>query len=162
MTESSARLSRAVLLALAATQLGTGSWALVAPTHWYRNYPGFGRHWLTPAGPFNEHLSADAGAGFLATGAALLIASIWFERRVVQTALIVFLAQAIPHFLHHITHPVDAYSALDVVVGVWGIAFEAAIAMAALIVVSRAQDPLDTGTRSHDHEPDKTASRRTA
>jgi hypothetical protein len=89
-----------VLLAL--PQLFAGAWALADPDGWYDSFPGGGREWLPAFGPYNEHFAVDAGAGLLATSVLLLVAAVWFERRVVQLALIGWLAFAIPHTLYHL------------------------------------------------------------
>ena len=128
---------RVLLAILAAVNLETGVWAVADPGGWFRTYPGFGRHWLTVQGPFNEHLAVDAGAGFLAVGTALAVAAVWMRRSAVVVALIVLLAHAVPHFAFHVSHPVRGLSVVDTVVGVWGIALEALVGVTLLIWVRR-------------------------
>jgi hypothetical protein len=128
---------RAVLALLALLDIGTGLWAVLAPADWYANFPGLGRHWVVSTGPLNEHLVTDAGAGFLAIGAALLVAALWMARPAIITALVAVLAQGVPHFMFHISHPDSALGTIDVVVGVWGIGFECAVALALAVVVAR-------------------------
>jgi hypothetical protein len=128
---------RTVLVVLALLDIGTGLWAVVAPADWYANFPGLGRHWVASTGPLNEHLVTDAGAGFLAIGAALLVAALWMARPAIMTALAAVLAQGVPHFIFHISHPDSALATVDVVVGVWGIGFECAVALALAVVVAR-------------------------
>jgi hypothetical protein len=133
-----ARLAvRAVLALLALLDIGTGLWAVLAPADWYANFPGLGRHWVVSTGPLNEHLVTDAGAGFLAIGAALLVAALWMARPAIITALAAVLAQGVPHFIFHISHPDSALGTIDVVLGVWGIGFECAVALALVVVVAR-------------------------
>jgi hypothetical protein len=62
----SINLRRALLVILTLAGAYTGGWAYFAPHHWYTHFPGFGRSWLPQLGPYNEHLSKDAGAMFLA------------------------------------------------------------------------------------------------
>jgi hypothetical protein len=128
---------RAVLAVLALLDIGTGLWAVLAPADWYTNFPGLGRHWVVSTGPLNEHLVTDAGAGFLAIGAALLVAALWMARPAIITALAAVLAQGVPHFIFHISHPDSALGTIDVVIGVWGIGFECAVAFALAVVVAR-------------------------
>ena len=44
-------------------------------------FPGWDPRLVAAEPPFNEHLAGDAGAGFLATGAIVLLAAWWAERR---------------------------------------------------------------------------------
>jgi hypothetical protein len=127
---------RVVLAILALLDIGTGLWAILAPADWYANFPGLGRHWVVSTGPLNEHLVTDAGAGFLAIGAALLVAALWMARPAIITALAAVLAQGVPHFVFHISHPDSALGTVDVVVGVWGIGFECAVALVLAVVVA--------------------------
>ena len=127
---------RAGLVALAAPQLVTGVWAIFDPTGWYRNFPGFDPRLVAAEPPFNHHLAVDAGAGFLATAVALLLAAWWAERRVVLLALATYLAFALPHLAYHAANPApgltDAENARNVatlviaaafpVVLLWGLA----------------------------------------
>ncbi|MEY2424327.1 MAG: hypothetical protein QOI95_4394 [Acidimicrobiaceae bacterium] len=131
--------TRVAVGALGAINLITGTWALVAPRHWFEHYPGFGHHWVVEqGGAANAHLAADTGAGFLAVGVALALACIWWRRTVVQLPLVVLIAHTVPHFLHHVTHPpARSMSLLDEVVGIWGIAAEAAVGTSMLVAVMR-------------------------
>jgi hypothetical protein len=96
---------RAGLVALAVPQLVTGVWAIADPTGWYRNFPGFDPRLVAAEPPFNHHLAVDAGAGFLATAVALLLAAWWAERRIILLALATYLAFAVPHLAYHAANP---------------------------------------------------------
>jgi hypothetical protein len=126
---------RTLLAVLAGVDLGTGIWAVAAPSDWYLNFPGFGHHWVSSAGLFNEHLTTDAGAGFLAVGAVLALAAVWAARPVLVTALVALVAQTLPHFIFHLAHPNPLLSTADTIVGVWGIGAECLIGMVLLAVV---------------------------
>ena len=103
------RVQRVGLLALGAPQAAIGVWALVAPRDWYDTFPGGGREWLPAFGPYNEHFAADAGSGLLAAGLLVIVAALVLERRVVQVALVGWLAFAVPHTGYHLT----AFDTLD-------------------------------------------------
>lgn len=90
-----------VLGVLAVPQLLVGVWALSATRSWYDDFPGVGPDLVAAIPPFNEHLAADAGGGFFATGVGLLLACIWPRRELLLLALAVFLAFALPHTLYH-------------------------------------------------------------
>ena len=91
---------RAVLGALGAIQFVNGVWALFAPTSFYDEFP-FGRGWVAALPAYNEHLTRDVGELFLATAVILFAAAIYLERRLVATAIVSYLAWALPHAIYH-------------------------------------------------------------
>jgi hypothetical protein len=127
---------RVVLALLAVIDLVTGLWAVLDPLGWYKEFPGFGQHWVAGDGPFNRHLALDAGAGFLAVAAALVVALVWARREVIQVALVALLGQDLPHFAFHLVHHPNQSVAYRVV-GIGGLGLEALVAGAALVAVSR-------------------------
>lgn len=48
--------ARAFFVVSAVAAAGIGAWAASAPRSFYRSFPGFGRHWISALGPYNEHL----------------------------------------------------------------------------------------------------------
>ena len=98
---------RAGLLILGVPQFLIGAWALASPHGWVDTFPGGDHHWLPDYGPFNSHLAFDVGATFVAIGLILMLAALWLERRVVQIALIGYLAYAIPHLIYHLANDHD-------------------------------------------------------
>lgn len=98
---------------LAAPQLVTGLWAGIAPRHWYDHFPGFGPALVAAEPPFNAHLAADAGAGFLATGVALAVAALWAHRQVVVLALVTYLAFGSVHLAYHARVPAPGLSPMQ-------------------------------------------------
>ncbi len=70
------RVSRIGLGLLAVTSIPLGVWAVIAPRSYYDDFPGFGRQWISPDGPFNEHLMRDFGALNLAIGVFTVCAAI--------------------------------------------------------------------------------------
>ena len=93
---------RVCLLLLAASTLGGSMWALPFPRSFYDDFPVPGWEWVSTLGPYNEHLVRDYGAMNLALGVLLVSASIFVQRRLVQAALLTYLAFATPHFLFHV------------------------------------------------------------
>jgi hypothetical protein len=98
------------LVALAVPQLLTGGWALLDGAGWYESFPGFDPRLVAAEPPFNAHLAADTGAGFLATAVALAMAAWWGDRRVVRLALATYLAFAVPHLVYHWANPAPGLS----------------------------------------------------
>lgn len=93
------------LVALAVPQAITGVWAIADGSGWFADFPGFDPRLVAAEPPFNAHLSADAGAGFLATAVALLVAAWFADRRSVRLALVTYLAFAVPHLGYHWLNP---------------------------------------------------------
>ena len=109
-------LFRAALGLLGGTQLAIGVWATVDPSSFYTGFP-FGRGWVEALPAYNEHLTRDVGAFFLATGFLLLAAAWVAERRLVAVALITYLLFAIPHAVYHLDH-LDVYGTGDAIANV--------------------------------------------
>jgi len=103
----------AVLVTLAVPQLVVGCWAVLAPRSWFDSFPGFDPRLVAAEPPYNHHLASDVGAGFLATGVALLVAVIWANRTGIQIALVAYVAFTLPHVIYHSTHPADALSGFE-------------------------------------------------
>jgi hypothetical protein len=91
---------RWLLIALGVSNLAVAAWILIAPHSFYAQFP-LGRKWVIRAGPYDEHLLRDYGAGLLGLSALLVLAGVVMRRRAVQLALVAWLLYAIPHFLFH-------------------------------------------------------------
>jgi hypothetical protein len=102
-----------VAVTLAAPQLVIGLWAVTAPGNWFRNFPGFDPRLVAAEPPYNQHLAADAGAGFVATGVVLLVAAIWANRASLSTALLAYAVFTVPHVRYHATNPADALTGFE-------------------------------------------------
>lgn len=94
---------RAGLLALAAVPVLQSAWMLLAPRGFYDDFPAVRPAWLPPMGLYDEHLSRDVGAAMLGLAVVLVGAAVLVERRVVQIALLGFVAATVPHLLYHLT-----------------------------------------------------------
>ena len=88
---------------LTVVPLFIGFWAFFAPYHFYEIFPFPGRHWVSNLGPYNEHLVRDYGANNLGFGGLLTTTAVLLERRLIQIALVSWLAFAVPHFIFHLT-----------------------------------------------------------
>ncbi|WP_329535666.1 hypothetical protein OG568_44445 [Streptomyces sp. NBC_01450] len=127
------KIRYAALGLLAVTGLYTGVWAYCSPTSWYANFPGLGLSWLPQLGPYNEHLTKDAGAMFLALAVltAITLRSV-DNTRLVQTTGAVWLVFNVLHFSYHVQH-LDMYNTRDQILNVVFLA--ALILLAALLLV---------------------------
>lgn len=97
-------------------QLAIGLWAVLAPASWFDSFPGFDPRVVAADPPYNAHLATDAGAGFLATGVALLLAAAWARRQPAILALVSYLVLAVPHALFHTATPSSSLTTAEQVV----------------------------------------------
>lgn len=107
IANSTGRRWLAVRLGLAVLGIGQGAtalFALLAPRSFYTDFPVAGAHWVSSAGPYDEHLIRDYGASFLALSVLALVAAWLGERRLVQVALAVWVVAAVPHLVFHVAH----------------------------------------------------------
>jgi hypothetical protein len=132
----SAPLHRLGLLLLGIPQTAAGLWALVAPRDWYDSFPGGGREWLPAFGPYNEHFAIDAGVGILAAGVLALAAAAILERRVVQVAMVGYLAWSVPHAIWHLT-ALEALDTTDNVINLVTLAITVLVPLALLLTAGR-------------------------
>ncbi len=109
MTTFGKQLLTAVLALSAAL---VGLWATVAPRGFYDSFPLPGHHWVSPVGPYNEHLVRDVGGLYL----ALFVLSAWAVwRPATENLRITGLAWAVfsvPHLVFHLGH-LGMYSTFD-------------------------------------------------
>ncbi len=92
---------KALLAWFAFFGLSAGIWQYLAPRSFYDDFPGFGRHWVSVDGPYNEHLLHDVGQGNLAFGVVALVAlatgGVWLARATGLAAMVANL----PHHAYH-------------------------------------------------------------
>ena len=133
--EAAQRGSRIGLVVLALLALPLGVWAVIAPRSYYDDFPGFGRHWISPDGPFNEHLMRDFGALNLALGVFTLCAAIWLLRPMVIAAALAWIVYPLPHLTYHLLN-LHNYDTTDQV-GIIGGLVVAPVVGCGLLVASR-------------------------
>jgi hypothetical protein len=104
------RWFRIALGYMAVVAFEIGAWALLAPRHFYDNFPGMGRAWVSVDGPFNEHLVRDVGALNLAFFAVVSYAAVTLSRPLINAACLAALAWGVPHLIYHAfnTEPLSA------------------------------------------------------
>jgi len=97
-------LDRISLAFVALTSAYVGTFAYFATETWYNTFPGFGLSWLPQLGPYNEHLSKDVGAAYLALTVLSLVALAYIRNQaVVRLAGAVLLTFNVLHFVYHMT-----------------------------------------------------------
>jgi hypothetical protein len=139
-------LVRAGLAVLALVQGALAVWALLAPRAFYDDFPGGGRSWVSPLGPYDEHLVRDVGALSLALTVVLVAALVAPDRRLVLVAGLAYLAWAVPHLVFHLTAD-DVLSAGD------RVASEAGQLLTTLIAAALVLDALRVGDRARPRTP---------
>jgi hypothetical protein len=137
---------RITLIALALPNLLLGAWAVLAPHSWFDDFPGGGRHWVSALGPYNEHLSTDVGAFFLAMGALLLFAGIVLDRLLIQAALGALLIFSVPHLIWHLGD-LGPYGTLDTVLNVITLSLLVVVPIVLLLMLRQTKGEVTHGTR---------------
>jgi hypothetical protein len=127
------RLARIVLAVLAVSGATVGLWATFAPQSFYDDFPGGGRSWVAPDGPFNEHLVRDVGALNLALTVLTVAAAIMLVRSLVVVAALGWLAYGVPHLVYHVRHR-DVFDTGDQVASLTSLALLPVLAVVALVV----------------------------
>ena len=109
-----------------------------------------GHHWVSPEGPYNEHLLRDVGLGNLAVGTdalvALLTGVVWVARAVSLAVVVV----GLPHQLYHQVHVSVLPTALDQVLQSVTLAAVSLAAVALVVLAFRlpADSPPSTAPRT--------------
>ncbi|HYH34056.1 MAG TPA: hypothetical protein VD814_02775, partial [Nocardioides sp.] len=81
-----------------------GLWQAVGPASFYAAFPGMGHHWVSPDGPYNEHLLRDVGLGNLAVGTVALVALLTGVLWVARAVGLAVVVTNLPHQLYHQAH----------------------------------------------------------
>ena len=141
-------VARVALALVAAAQAEIGVWGIAAPHSFFTTFPGLGHHWVSPLGPYNEHLLRDYAAAELGFAVLLACAAIWFERRLVLVAGAAFLAATLPHVAYHLT-TTDHLSATDNTASLGSFLLELIVVVGAMIAVTRQPEGrLDVATEA--------------
>jgi hypothetical protein len=95
---------RVLAAVLGLTAAFVGSWALFAPHSFYTSFPLPGHHWVAALPPYNEHLTRDVGAFYL----ALFAISLWAVCRPAAETFrllgVAWLVFSVPHLTFHAAH----------------------------------------------------------
>ena len=106
-SSSAARWVKAGLAFMAVFGLAAGLWQQLAPRSFYDDFPGFGHHWVSVDGPYNEHLLRDVGGGNLGLAVVALFAVMRPSAMLVRVVAAAGLVAQVPHFVYHLVN-VDA------------------------------------------------------
>lgn len=98
------RVRRAGFGLLGLVNVGWGVWALIAPAHFFRTFPGLGFHWTRAYPPYNQHLIFDLGATLFTLGVLLGAAAV-LDRPAVSWVVAVGTGTfGTLHFGYHVAH----------------------------------------------------------
>jgi nucleoside-diphosphate-sugar epimerase len=129
-------VARGILALLAVNSLLVGFWAQLAPRRFYTGFPGFGRHWVSADGPFNEHLIRDVGGLNLALAVVLIAGVVLATRPAARVAALATLVYGVPHFTYHLAH-MNLYSGSDQVASGAGLALSVVLPVVVLALCAR-------------------------
>jgi fructose-specific phosphotransferase system IIC component len=139
MTPTRALWTRIGLAYLAAGFALVGFWAAFAPRSFYTDFPGAGRHWISPDGPYNQHLIRDVGELNLALMVVVVAAAVSLSVPLVRAALVATLVNGVLHVGYHVGH-VDMFSSSDQGAIIGSLVLAPLVALVLLVVV-RAPEP---------------------
>ena len=94
---------RLLLWLMALGNIGVGFQALFTPRSFYDDFP-LGRGWVRMDGAYNQHLVRDVGSLNLALVVLVLAALFVSTRSLARVAAVVWLVNAVPHFVYHARH----------------------------------------------------------
>jgi hypothetical protein len=146
MGDSRAVALRVGLAVLAVPSLLIGVWAAFAPRGFYDDFPGLGRMWVAPDGPYNEHLVRDVGELNLALALITVIALVALTPMLVRAVLAGWIVYSVPHLVYHLRH-LDPFDTDDQVSLIASLALVPVLAIVLLVIELRAGTPSEP-TRS--------------
>lgn len=146
----SPRVERVLLGIIALGGAWVGAWALLAPRSFYDGFPGGGRAWVSPDGPYNQHLIGDVGALNLALVAITVLAAAALVPAMTRAVAVGWLVYSVPHLLYHATH-LDPFVASDQIAIVAGLLPNVVVPVALLVLGMRRQG--DAAAHERETEP---------
>lgn len=108
-------LGRTLLAVFGVAELVVGIWALAFPKSFYELFPGFGWHWVSASGPYDEHLVRDFGGALAGMAVVALICAARPARALLLAMVAGWMVEAVPHFVYHLLHQDDLPTTQDVI-----------------------------------------------
>jgi hypothetical protein len=130
------QLQRVLLGLLAVASAIIGAWAGFAPRSFYDDFPGTGHPWVSPDGPFNEHLIRDVGWLNLALALVALVAAISLARAGVIGAAGAAIVAGVPHLAYHVAH-LDLFETPDQIGNVVSLSVAPVVGVVLLVLTLR-------------------------
>jgi nucleoside-diphosphate-sugar epimerase len=153
------------LWAMALFILVAGIQQQFAPRAFYDSFPGFGMHWVSVDGSYNEHLVRDLGGANVALGTVILFAIARPTAGLVRAIAAAVLVAQVPHFIYHAAHLDLLPTMLDRVLQTAALASTLAIPLLVLLRSGRIrQEPesslaraAESGVRRAEQQPQRLA-----
>jgi hypothetical protein len=139
------RLMRLGLIVLGVPAAVIGFWAAFAPRSFYDDFPGFGRMWVAPDGPYNEHLVRDVGELNLALVVITAVAAVALTPVLVRAVLAGWIVYSVPHLVYHLRH-MEPFTTSDQVSIAASLALVPILAVVLLVLDLRAPRPARSPT----------------
>lgn len=140
------RLMRLGLIVLGVPALLIGVWAAFAPRSFYDDFPGLGRTWVAPDGPYNEHLVRDVGELNLALVVVTAVAAFTLVPMLVRAVLAGWIVYSVPHLVYHLRN-MSPFSTDDQVSIGASLALVPILAAVLLVIDLRAPRAVSADTR---------------
>jgi hypothetical protein len=134
------RVMRVGLAVLGFPALVIGVWAAFFPRSFYDDFPGLGRTWVAPDGPYNEHLVRDVGELNLALVVVTAVALVTLAPMLVRAVLAGWIVYSVPHLVYHLRN-MDPFSTDDQVSIGASLALVPILAVVLLVIDVRASRP---------------------
>jgi hypothetical protein len=142
------RVIRIGLFLLGFPSLVIGVWAAFFPRSFYDDFPGFGRMWVAPDGPYNEHLVRDVGELNLALVVVTAVALVVLTPVLVRAVLAGWIVYSVPHLVYHARH-LKPFATDDQVSLIASLALVPILAVALLWISLRTPRPELVSTPTH-------------
>jgi hypothetical protein len=136
VTDARALVLRIGLAVLAIPALIVGVWAAFAPRSFYDDFPGLGRMWVAPDGPYNQHLVRDVGELNLAIAVVTVIALVALTPVLVRAVLVGWIVYSVPHLVYHLRN-LDPFETDDQVSIIASLALVPVLAIVLLVIELR-------------------------
>jgi hypothetical protein len=134
------RMMRLGLVVLGFPAFAIGVWAAFFPRSFYDDFPGLGRMWVAPDGPYNEHLVRDVGELNLALAVVTAVAAVTLGHVLVRAVLAGWIVYSVPHLVYHLRN-MEPFASDDQVSIAASLAFVPILAVVLLVMDVRAPQP---------------------
>jgi hypothetical protein len=127
---------RALLAALSVSAAYPGLWAVLAPSSFFEEFPGAGRHWTAALPAYSEHLVTDVGAFYLGFALLLAWAAVRPSRELIVPVCTAFALFSAIHLAWHSAH-LGGFSTADAVLQTVSLAAVLVVSAAAAVIAAR-------------------------
>ena len=127
------------LVVLAVPSFIIGVWTAFFPRGFYDDFPGLGRMWVAPDGPYNQHLVRDVGELNLALVVITAVAAVTLTPILVRAVLAGWIVYSVPHLVYHLRN-MSPFATDDQVSIAASLAIVPILAVVLLVISMKAPD----------------------